>query len=255
MSAAEDEKAYHLWIGRKVSTLRRARLDCGHPKVDAVYFHIGCDRLSCSEDCAGAEHDCAVYGGVEEQKSGTEKGPETVEAAAPVPLVQCDTSPWVSFADVAAGPSDGGDPATVDLRRRVQDGTAPAPDRVTEAFRAEVLRQGFTEYEENARCWRYEGGEWVEALRPEPIRSRFPKPVGRDTIDLALCNDRLDSLFGDVLYCAEEPGHALPHRRGTASWTTPADFADHLEPVPPHVDESLEPAPAVRLPWWKRWHR
>lgn len=48
----------------------------------------------------------------------------------------------------AAGPSAGGVPALVDIRRQVQDGTAPAPgtDRVHDACRAEVARQGLHEY-------------------------------------------------------------------------------------------------------------
>lgn len=120
-----------------------------------------------------------------------------------------------------------------------------------------------------------DGSQWVEspveALRPE-------RQVGNDTVDLAGCNDRLDDFLGKVLYCAEEPDHAGPHRRGSTRWTDGAS----ARPAPP-VDELVEPAPVVDIrpdpllhahvdgdpyqcspdcpmppaprPWWKRWLR
>lgn len=82
---------------------------------------------------------------------------------------------------MTSGPSAGGNPETVDIRRRVQDGTAPAPDRVTEAFRAEVLRQGLTEYEEDGFLYRYRNGVWhVEPGGYRACMERLAPPVDAD---------------------------------------------------------------------------
>lgn len=252
MSAAEDEKAYHLWIGRKVSTLRRARLDCGHPKVDAVYFHIGCDRLSCSEDCAGADHDCAAYGGAKD-KSGTEKRPETVQADAPVPMVQCDTTPWVSFADVAAGPSAGGDPATVDLRRRVQDGTAPIPgrDRVHDACRAEVIRQGLSEYWLDGVRYVIESACTCPSVDISTMAERPGTQVSKGyDPDCPVCPDPYARPVAAALD-AEVEIHRYDCPHSNCDWARVGlNHGVLLDLAEAHELESH-----VRLPWWKRWHR
>jgi hypothetical protein len=196
-----------------------------------------------------ASEECQARWGARQlrAKSGVEETAAAVEAAVAAAEVLADYMEQRMFADVAAGPSAGANTAPVDLRRRIQDGTAPTPgvDRVHDAFRAEVIRQGLREYSVDGVRYVVDD-ESAEGRRL--IRSRFPRTVGNDIVDLATCNDRLDSFFGDVLYCAEEPDHRLPHRRGQATWTTPADFAS---PAAPLVDAALEPVPDVR-PWWRR---
>jgi hypothetical protein len=171
-----DDSSYQAYTARKASKLSRPKLDCGCPKDGPVYAHLWCDRLAC-RDHADDVHDCSAFGGA---KSGTEEKPEPVEAAPPVLWVQSDTSPWVSFADVAAGPSTGGI-AAVDVRRRVQDGAVPGPDRLADAFRAEVLRQGLSDCEIDGQPWAYRDGRWMPAADaplldvvsdPDPVTPR-----------------------------------------------------------------------------------
>ncbi len=82
MSDAVDH-SYNAWTGRKASALRRQKLDCGHPKADDVYYHLWCDRLSCSTECAEAVHDCGEFKGKSE--GGSEEESEPVEAAVDAP--------------------------------------------------------------------------------------------------------------------------------------------------------------------------
>jgi hypothetical protein len=70
------DRAYVAWTGRKATTLRRPTLDCGHKNTGQVFYHAWCDRLSCSDECANADHDCSKFAGV---KSSSEKGSEPVE--------------------------------------------------------------------------------------------------------------------------------------------------------------------------------
>lgn len=86
------DRAYNAWTGRKTSALRRHTLDCGHAKQEDVFFHLWCDRLSCSTECADAPHDCEQFKG----KSSIEE--EAVEAEAVVeargaPVATGDSSP------------------------------------------------------------------------------------------------------------------------------------------------------------------
>lgn len=71
------DREYNAWTGRKATALRRPKLDCGHPKVEDVHYHLWCDRLSCSTECADADHDCGEFKG----KSGSEEEAEPVKAA------------------------------------------------------------------------------------------------------------------------------------------------------------------------------
>lgn len=167
---SSDDKSYQAYTARKASRLSRPRLDCGCPKDGPIYGHLWCDRLAC-RDHADDVHDCSAFGGA---KSGTEKVSEPLEAAAPEPGVDAGTSLWVSFADVAAGPSAGAT-AALDVRRRVQDGTAPAPDRVGDAFRAEVFRQGLTGCEIDGQPWAYRDGRWMPAA-DAPLVDAVPDP-------------------------------------------------------------------------------
>lgn len=79
------ESSYTAWTGRKTTTLARTTLDCGHDRTDLhsdVFFHIWCDRLSCSTVCADAEHDCRLFGGA--VAGGIEEESEPVEAVVEV---------------------------------------------------------------------------------------------------------------------------------------------------------------------------
>lgn len=98
-------------------------------------------------------------------RAGIEEGSTPAEAVPPVPWVQSDTSPLVSFADVAAGPSNGGDPATVDVRRRAQDGNDP----VTAAMRDVVLRQGLRECAIDGVRQVYRDGAWHLEVGASPV--------------------------------------------------------------------------------------
>lgn len=71
------DRSYSAWTGRKAAALKRKTLDCGHKQIDEVHFHLWCDRLSCSTECADAPHDCAEFKG----KSGIEEEAVPVEAA------------------------------------------------------------------------------------------------------------------------------------------------------------------------------
>lgn len=99
------DREYVAWTGRKTSALRRPKLDCGHPKGEEVHFHLWCDRLSCSPECAEAEHDCGEFKG----KSGIEEGAAPVEAVSPADAVAAwgmtaaQYVPWVAALRQANG--------------------------------------------------------------------------------------------------------------------------------------------------------
>lgn len=79
------DRAYNAWTGRKATALRRHVLDCGHPKRDDVYYHLWCDRLSCSPECAEAEHDCELFKGkssIEEEAAPVEDDAEATRRVA-----------------------------------------------------------------------------------------------------------------------------------------------------------------------------
>lgn len=144
------------------------------------------------------------------RRSITEEEPEPAEAVSPMLEVSRPTSSRVSFADVAAGPSNGGDPETVDIRRRVQDGTAPAqdpgwhvlpfgstvrchgpecsrcrapePDHVADAMLAEVLRQGLIECEIDGVRHEYTADGWLLLDETHVWRQRLAEAAGIDPV-------------------------------------------------------------------------
>jgi hypothetical protein len=173
-----------------------------------------------------ASEECQARWGARQlrAKSSIEKGLEQVEAAPPVLWVDAGTASWAPFVEMAAGPSAGADPATVDLRRRVQDGTAPTPgtDRVHDAFRAEVIRQGLREYS-------VDGVRYVVQGRTEPDGPLHPWGPG-------------------------------PFRRLGQAWARTAGTEAYWPVLDaPPADAALESAQVAtakskndHVPWWRR---
>jgi hypothetical protein len=153
------DRAYVTWTGRKRSALRRPILDCGHrnrPDTE-VFFHIWCDRLSCSPACAEAVHDCSAFAGV---RSGIEDGRDVVDADVPdafydaldAALEEIGEGPGRHVAALAAQDEvlrqmaeDMPIPLTTLPAERTHIAVTTAfdpEDRIAEAFRSEVRRQG-----------------------------------------------------------------------------------------------------------------
>lgn len=157
---------------------------------------------------------------------------EAVPVAAVVELpalwVQSDTSPWVSFAEAS--------------------GSAPT-DRVADAFRAEVARQGLSSYSIDGVPGRIEGDvDWagLGADMDVPVVI-FDEPSGngmfftREQIDRGIAT----GIWPDapLVDAAREPDPDGPEIEGSTpnlqSASTPLKVAD----------------PAGRLPRWKGWWR
>ncbi len=209
------DRAYNAWTGRKTTALRRPKLDCGHPKRDEVHFHLWCDRLSCSTECAEAEHDCEQFKG----KSSIDKGSDEAEAfPAPQgpPVATGDSSPEARrqfVADVAA------------FRTMLATGDIPA--------RPADREPSFTLAD-------------MEAASAAVRARRHAVPVEPDPTSISLYH---------VSPAVPEPSgsphgiHLLPY--GSTAWCRgpgcprcPADL-----PAPP-VDAALEPTDD--RPWWRR---
>ena len=208
-----DTYRQHLeWTARKRTGLRRRTLDCGHPNPGEVFYHAWCDRLSCSSECAEAVHDCSKYAGV---KSSSEKGSGQPEAVVepPVPWVQCDTSPWVSFETSTLTTLPAG-------RTHIAVTTAYDPhDRVAEAFRAVVREQGLApcEIQIDGRT------EWLAAASD---------PMG----DLAALYRRMAA---DTTYRPDPP----PVLTRQSAEIYNREMARLREPSAPPVDAASEPGP------------
>lgn len=160
------------WTARKATSLSRHILDCGHPNPGEVFYHAWCDRLSCSEACANAKHECGEYAGV---RSSIEEESEPVNAVVAQlevlgdyleALPQGDTS-QVPF-DTLCLTTDRGYASRLwaedwnspeDAAYDEPNGIAPT-DPVADAMRAEVLRQGLTECEIDGVPWVYRDGQW-----------------------------------------------------------------------------------------------
>jgi hypothetical protein len=212
-----------------------------------------------------ASEECQVRWNVRliTSKGGIEKVAVPAEAIAAVPVVPSGTSPGVSFADVAAGPVAGVD-AAVDVRRRVQDGTAPAPDPVGDVLRAEVLRQGLTECELDGVRWVHVDGAWrVEALRSgaEPTYTVIDET---HTFERHYLNE---------VVRGRSPALDAPATADTYGFQ-PGGYRACMERLAPHVDAVVGPgddrlladvrAAVQRIkrrndrdiatrPWWLRW--
>lgn len=226
MTALEDDRAYTLWVGRKATSLRRPTLDCGHPNIGEVYFHALCDRLSCSDGCAKAEHDCGVYAGV---KSGTDEEVEPDEAAPPPPAtwttnhdprsIGCrNCGSWLVRDVVLCGSCSALPSCSATRWAAVWGGTARC-----------LLPYGHADPEH----WSVEGRAWTDRVyvAPPPVESL--RPGGRPFLMPAIDAER------DRLAAA---------------------LTEALTSIGPHVEAALaeiESAPAPRLPWWnwKRWTR
>lgn len=83
------EPTYAAWLGKKATTLRRRTLDCGHLNVGEAYYHLWCDRISCSEACAAAEHGCGESKGNSSSEEEAVEPEVVVEAAALPPSPIC----------------------------------------------------------------------------------------------------------------------------------------------------------------------
>jgi hypothetical protein len=245
----------------------------GSMERNAVRFHPTAE--------GEVEHGCTVngmrwrpYGA----KNITEEVPEPVEAAVhgnvvaqledlaehldralAEEMVPSGTSPGVSFADVAAGPVAGVD-AAVDVRRRVQDGTAPAPDPVGDVLRAEVLRQGLTECEIDGVRWVHVLGEWMTApASGGPPGSWFDET---HVFRRAYLNQRIAEVMGAQAELLDQPEPEPPLvdavvepdldvQEVDAPCCTPWD-ALHTLPDGHSVFCFDRPTPDLR-PWWLRW--
>lgn len=238
------ETDYLEWTARKRTGLRRKALDCGHPNPGEVFYHAWCDRLTCSEECANGVHECGDYAGV---KSGSEEESEPVDAVAAQlealgdyleALPPSDTSPWVSFdsallttlpperthiAITTAYDPDGSTP--------IWEGFGEVRDRVGDAMRAEVLRQGLTECEIDGVRQEYRDGGWdvVDRLRSAEAEGIELGPIGRQLLAQA---DRLE----------------------------PTGYRACMERLAPPVDAALQPdmsecrndSDIPTRPWWRR---
>lgn len=164
----QDEVSYTTWIATKATKLLRATLDCGCPTSagQATAGHIWCNRIACLTH-ADDEHDCSAFGGL------IEEGPrESTPISAELPPGVISNSEFLRLLSAANAARDELEqpvhPASPYLTREDITGQ---PDRVGDALRAEVLRQGLTECEVDGRPWEYRDGAWrqVEALRPADV--------------------------------------------------------------------------------------
>lgn len=237
------DSAYNAWTGRKATALRRPKLDCGHPKADDVHFHLWCDRLTCSPECAEAPHDCGEFKGKSE--SGIEEEAVEPEAVVDAPYVclhgtvgGCD-DPWAPPATIAM-PADQFDAlmATID-----------GPDDMP-ALRAIHERRHPTLAEMNA------ASAAVRARReqaPQPIRHGFSTThwggiTGWRTI--CCCQQG----FGEEYWHTHAHEHGVdPHGRHRDG--APCPCLTRCEQAAPSADAALEPALDEQIPvapWWRR---
>lgn len=215
-----------------------------------------------------ASEECQARWGARQlrSKSGIEKGLEQVEAAPPVLWVDVGTASWAPFVEMAAGPSAGADPATVDLRRRVQDGTAPTPgvDRVHDAFRAEVIRQGLREYSVDGVRYVLDDGRCtcpmldVSTMAEPPGTSLVkgydpgcpacPNPYAARPVDAALEPDSTDPQGMDGP--ASTPACASPQGAVTSD-LRPAGLKSETGSRLSSASQRPDAGYAAR-PWWRR---
>lgn len=276
-NARGAETDYLEWTARKRTGLRRRFLDCGHENPGEVFYHAWCDRLSCSEACANGVHDCSKFAGA---KSGTEE-----EEPVLPPGVMTEAQFLDYLADVVATgePSQGS--SLVSFSRPARDGSAPT-DRVADAMRSEVLRQGLTECEIDGQRWVYdaESETWLAAGGVVDDASHV---FTMDNSAGCFTPDRLVRIIVEGEEPREvrvrqwgrtepdgplhAPGSFLPlgSRSIGETWArTAGTDAYWPEPVAPHVDESLNPDAASDMsecrndsdiptrPWWRRiWSR
>jgi len=221
MSDLSTNEDFRSWIGRKTARLARELLDCGHVNAGEVYFHGWCDRLTCSKECAEAEHDCSAFAGV---KSGTGEVPEPDEAeghtwtvnpgspGVPRAGVCRNCGSWLSLNVPLCPPCEGLPPCVAEhysgaLGRRI----------------ACLLPDGHRRDHEDVT-----GSQWVaEERQVEALR-----PIGR-ALTAAEAYGFEPVAFG-VDICADGTG-------AVAFVDSAGHF--HVEPAAPPVDELVEPVP------------
>jgi len=288
------------WTARKRTALRRPTLDCGHANRGEVLYHAWCDRLSCSDECANGPHDCSAFAGV---KSGSEERPEPVEPGRRAPgcvcpedmpenqympgCPSCEAFVSAMFAPLHAEMLHHGSAPTCrgcGTPYRMQIGRdlcsacllqPPAHDRVADAMRAEVLRQGLTECEIDGVRQQYRDGEWtvidethqfrldnssatftpdrrirvsVEGEEPREVSVRpWPEPVAphvdesRPFLTTALdseadaTRDRIIARIGEVHGMVDDQAVTVDRLRAAIS-----------------ESQAAFPTKAAKTPWWSR---
>lgn len=260
-NARGAETDYLEWTARKRTGLRRFTLDCGHPNAGEVFYHAWCDRLSCSEACANGVHECGEYAGV---KSGSEEESEPVEprrrapgCACPEDMAENEYMPGCPPCDAFGAAIRG--IATLPVERTHiaitteydLDGSATR-DRVGDAMRAEVLRQGLTECEIDDVRWNYWDGQWMPAA---DVRVMTPEEAAgwraHERLSLECSRHRP--------MCSGCDGEAIDHGR-CIHGCHPDEGHDWSAPGAPPVDAAVQPemsecrndSDIPTRPWWHR---
>lgn len=246
------DRSYSAWTGRKAAALKRTTLDCGHKQIDEVHFHLWCDRLSCSTECADAPHDCGEFKG----KSGGEEEAVEPEVA---PLLTLDDVASVAFELRQRSPEGR---RTYLAEQRAQHVAMGAPTVWLEAFDAQAAAlddmavlpddlPGLRRAIERRRS----GEQAVEALLG-PAWARCP------SVTLVPADDNRPSF---TLADMEAASAAVRARRDAAleevaeaNVEVSARFADHLppgytvffdrEPLLPGEEEWAAANPSLGLP-------
>lgn len=301
---AADAVREHLdWVGRKKAALRRLTLDCGCPNTGEVSFHLWCDRLACALH-ADDLHDCSAFAGA---KDGSEEVSELAEVAVEVPLLPLEQV----FEIRRRTPEERQEYLAAARARHVAQGAPepwleifdalaavdppPAPDRVADAFRDEVLRQGLTECEIDGIREVYRDGDWTIIDETHVWRRRMAE-VDPVAFRRAYMNERVVGRASPEEPMQPGPGSftrleplrppwvELPPDDDRAAFPLEADLPAAITPCGDHLDgpfgeaccdlpaghdgvhadwhgtfwtdrRAEEPTTNGRSPWWRRMWR